>query len=153
MAGGAGTDSGLTGFRTQLSGGEDHVHSLWRPGIQKSTWIWITHLLDVPSMEQNTQHIIPKQRNTHRRFDSASALPPPGCAPAPAERSGGQWASSPSQGGWGTGLWGTLINSHVHLIKITLHPNTSFVRTVIGPAERSRGEAERKGRLEWHSDI
>ena len=51
------------------------------------------------------------------------------------------------------GMWGTLINSHVHLIKITLHPNASFVRTVIGPAERSRGEAERKGRLEWHSDI
>ena len=98
------TDSGVTGFGTQLSGGEDRVYSLWRPGIQKSTWIWTARLLDVPAMEQNTQHIIPKQRSTHQRFDSASALPSPGCAPAPAERSGGQSGGQLSIPRWACGV-------------------------------------------------
>lgn len=141
------TDSGVTGVRTQLAGGKDYVYALWCPGIQKSTWIWITHLLDVIAMEEDTQHIIPKQRKTHQRFDSASALPSPGCTPSPLR---GQEVSGPALhpevgGGWACG--GKLINSNVYVIKITLHQNASFVRTVIGPAERSGGEVERKTRV------
>lgn len=104
-------------------------------------------MLDVIAMEENTQHIIPKQRKTHQRFDSASALPSPGCTPSPLR---GQEVSGPALhpevgGGWACG--GKLINSNVYVIKITLHQNASFVRTVIDPAERSGGEVERKTRV------
>ena len=139
--------SEVSGVRTRLSGGKGCVYALWCPGIQKSTWMWITHLLDVIAMEENTQHIIPKQRKTRQRFDSASALPSPGCTPSPLR---GQEVSGPALhpevgGGWAYG--GKLINSNVYVIKITLHQNASFVRTVIGPAERSGGEVERKTRV------
>ena len=61
------TVSAVTGVRTQRQEARTCLLTFGVPGIQKSTWIWVAHLLDVTAMKEKTPPIIHMQRKTQFR--------------------------------------------------------------------------------------
>lgn len=69
------TDGAVTGVRTQRQEARTVFTHFGVPGIRKSTWIWITHSLDITAVkEKNPTHYPCAKENTVQRVRCLQGL-------------------------------------------------------------------------------